>query len=209
MIKTKIDPKLEIDSRYSLSSANILERYNWEKIFRNNHPVEVELGAGDGGFIVELAKQFPERNFVAVERLRGRVRKIIKSAAKAELTNLRALQLESQYVVKHLCQMRSVRVLHIMFPDPWPKKKHHKRRLIDREFIEFALQIMMNDGELRLTTDHQEYFLWAEERFLEAQGWKRKPIWNYQSDPLTDFQKDFLEEGRTFYRGRWQKKVVK
>ncbi|MEM9399336.1 MAG: tRNA (guanosine(46)-N7)-methyltransferase TrmB [Verrucomicrobiota bacterium] len=208
MAKTKIDPELEVDPRYSLSSADILQMYNWQEIFQNNYPIEIELGAGDGGFILERARANPHVNFIAIERLRGRIRKIIKGASRHQLANLRAIQLESTYVIERLCPYQSLKTIHIMFPDPWPKKKHHKRRLMQTEFLLKALQTLAFHGELRFTTDHQEYFQWTEEIFqiLESStAWRRIELWDWQRDPLTDFQKAFISEGRSFYRARWIK----
>lgn len=187
-----------------LPSDRLLERYDWEEVFGNTNEVEVELGAGDGGFILAYAEAHRERNFVAVERLMGRSRKIVKRGYAAGLENLRTLRLESFYFIKCLCERGSVSVVHVMFPDPWPKKKHHKRRLVQHDFLDALRDCLKAGGEWRFTTDHEEYFRWVEEKMEERDDWERMELWEWECDPLTDFQKEFMEEGREFYRGRWR-----
>lgn len=184
-------------------TSNLFEPYVWEELFGNSHPVEVELGAGDGGFILEKARREPEKNFFALERLLGRARKMAKRAPERGLANFKVLRLESSYFIERLCPPGSVDIVHIMFPDPWPKKRHHKHRLIQPVFLEHLARVLKPGGEVRFTTDHEPYFLWAMEHWQQAPGWKSLGTWDATEDPRTDFEMGFLEEGRSFYRHRW------
>jgi tRNA (guanine-N7-)-methyltransferase len=186
-------------------SANLFEPYDWAHLFGNSHPVEVELGAGDGGFILELARRHPERNFFALERLLGRARKIAKRGQERSLRNLKVLRLESSYFIQRLCPPESVAVVHIMFPDPWPKKRHHKHRLIQPRFLDLLARVLVAGGEVRFTTDHEGYFNWAMEHWSQAPGWRDGGTWDAAEDPRTDFELLFREEGRMIYRRRWLK----
>jgi tRNA (guanine-N7-)-methyltransferase len=188
---------------FSLPTSNVLQRYGWREIFGNGHPVEIDLGAGDGGFVLERARRHPERNFIAVERLLGRMRKIWREAQLGGLANLRGLRLESGYVLRWLCPEASVAVLHIMFPDPWPKARHHKRRLIQAGFLEDARKALVPGGEVRFSTDHEGYAAWAREAWEKAPGWRAAETWDWEEDPLTEFQRLFMIEGRTTFRQRW------
>lgn len=194
----------ELDKGW-LAMEDILKPLVWGEVFGNENPVQVELGAGDGGFILQYAAQRPERNFLAVERLLGRSRKIVKRSLREGLENLRTLRLESFYTVKYLCPRETVEVLHIMFPDPWPKRRHHRRRLIQDVFLDAAWECLVDGGELRFSTDHEEYFRWTEEVFNGREGWVRSELWDWEGDPLTDFQIGFEREGRVTHRGRWRK----
>ncbi|MFQ3670446.1 MAG: tRNA (guanosine(46)-N7)-methyltransferase TrmB [Verrucomicrobiia bacterium] len=185
-----------------------LQRLDWEKVFGNDHPVELELGAGDGGFILAWAARHPGVNFVAVERLLGRVRKIAKRAAARGLGNLRVLRLESSYVVERMCPPASVDRIHIMFPDPWPKRKHHKHRLIQPRFLAACQQALVPGGTVRLTTDHAEYFAAARTIWAGEPGWEELGAWNACDDPPTDFQQMWEAEGRTTLRCEWRKAGV-
>lgn len=186
-----------------LPSRRLLESYDWSEVFENDAPVELELGSGDGSFIVELARRHPDRNFVAVERLMGRARKIVREAKKLDLKNLKALRLDASYVVARLCPADSVERVWILFPDPWPKARHHKRRLIQADFLDELERVVRPGGEVRFATDHEEYFQWAVETWEGASFWKRDHQWDGGDDPLTDFQRLFESEGRAVHRCCW------
>lgn len=187
-----------------LPTAQILQRYDWDEVFGNLHPVEVELGSGDGGFILGRAASHPDRNFLAIERLLGRARKIAKRIRREERNNLKVLRLESSYVVQRLCPPQSVDVVHIMFPDPWPKKRHHKRRLIQPAFLDILHTVLRPGGTVRFSTDHEEYFQWAGEAWGAVKGWRKLPLWDFENDPATEFQIQWEEQGKTTFRAHWQ-----
>src|ERR1700722_10932168 len=107
----------------SVVIEDICARLDWGKLFGNDHPIELDLGAGDGGFALAYAQQHPEINLLAVERLLGRVRKIEKRASRAGLGSLRVLRLEFGYTVRYLLPPESVSIAHILFPDSWPEHR--------------------------------------------------------------------------------------
>jgi tRNA (guanine-N7-)-methyltransferase len=184
---------------------SLTQRFDWSAIFRNDRPVEIDLGAGDGGFAVVYAARHQERNLVAVERLLGRVRKIEKRAARGALANLRVLRLELGYTVRHLLPPESLAVAHILFPDPWPKRRHWPRRLLQPEFVRDLARALTPSGELRFTTDHEDYFHSARAAVEKAACLQVGPGWDWANDPKTDFQKTFEAEGRSIWRGHWIK----
>jgi len=113
---------------YTLPS--IIERIDLAMLFPRQQPLEVELGSGDSSFLVEYAQQNAGRNFLGVERLLGRIRKLDRKGRRAELANLRGVRIESAYFLEYLLPPHSAVALHIYFPDPWPKRKHRRNRLI-------------------------------------------------------------------------------
>jgi tRNA (guanine-N7-)-methyltransferase len=192
-------------SAHSVTLTDLCRRLDWREIFGNDHPVEVDLGAGDGGFALAYAVQHPEVNLLAVERLLGRVRKIEKRAARGKLANLRVLRLEFGYTVRYLLPPGTVSIAHILFPDPWPKRRHWPRRLIQPGFVRDLADALRSGGELRFTTDHDHYFETAQQAVTEAGVLKRAEEWDWSADPKTDFQQTFDAEGRATHRARWIK----
>lgn len=144
------------DLIYPLGS--ILARIEPETLFPQVQPLEVELGSGDGSFLVQYAQSHPERNFIGVERLLGRLRKIAKKGSRAGLMNLRAIRIESAYFLGYLLPPQSLAALHVYFPDPWPKRKHRRHRLINETFAELAYQALAPGGRVYLRTDDRDYF---------------------------------------------------
>jgi tRNA (guanine-N7-)-methyltransferase len=189
----------------SVTLTDICQRLDWTVLFGNDNPVELDLGAGDGGFALAYAQQHPEINLLAVERLLGRVRKIEKRTIRGKLTNIRVLRLETGYTVRYLLPPNSVSIAHIMFPDPWPKRRHWPRRLMQPDFVRDLAAAIKPGGELRFTTDHADYFETAQQAVTDADVLKRASDWDWSNDPKTDFQKTFDVEGRATHRARWLK----
>lgn len=133
-------------------------RLEKSQIFDEERPLEVDLGCGDGGFLLGMAAHYDAHHFLGVERLLGRVRKVCKRAQRENLSNLKVLRLESRYTLEWLLPPNSVHRLHLLCPDPWPKVRHHRRRLIQPNFLEAALQALEPGGEFLFKTDHDEYF---------------------------------------------------
>ena len=113
---------------------SIVKPLDLAELFPKPQPLEIELGCGDASFLVEYARRHPDRNFIGVERLLGRLRKLDRKGRRAALTNLRGVQIESSYFLQYLLPPRSASALHVYFPDPWPKKRHRKNRLINESF---------------------------------------------------------------------------
>jgi len=180
-----------------------LERH---EIVRDGRPLEIDLGCGDGKFLLEMAAHYPERDFLGVERLLGRVRKVCKKAGKKGLENLRVLRLESRYTAEWLLPLESVSRLHLLCPDPWPKLRHHRRRLIQEEFLEAVWQVLEPGGEFLFKTDHPEYFDWGVEK-VAAFGKFQRLDWPEDAFfyPKTDFQLLWESEGKTLQGLRLRK----
>jgi tRNA (guanine-N7-)-methyltransferase len=179
-----------------------------EEIFPNPAlPLEVDLGSGDGSFLLEMAAHHPDRNFFGVERLIGRVEKTAKGIAARGLTNARVLRLESSYTIAWLLPAGSVSRLHLLCPDPWPKKGHHRRRLFnDPEFLQGLARVIAPGGEFLHQTDDQPYFENAVEVMAGQPAFARID-WQ-EGDffyPQTDFERQWRALGKTMHRVRWQK----
>ena len=171
-----------------------------------SRPLELDVGCGDGTFLMEMARHFPARDFLGIERLGGRVSKIRRKAARAGLANVRVLCLESSYALGWLLPDACATRLHLLFPDPWPKKKHAARRFMQPENLAAIHRVLAPGGELLFKTDHAEYFAAACE-VMDASAEFRRAEWLTRGDyyPLTDFEQQWLEQGCTINAARWLK----
>ena len=108
------------------SPRSVVEPLNLRALFGRTTPVEVDLGCGDGAFLVQLAQSFPDRNFLGVERMPGRVRSACHKAI--HMSNVRVLRMELFYAAQYLFRPNTVSAFHLLFPDPWPKRRQRGRR---------------------------------------------------------------------------------
>ncbi|HEV3211262.1 MAG TPA: tRNA (guanosine(46)-N7)-methyltransferase TrmB [Chthoniobacterales bacterium] len=181
--------------------TDILSPVGLREVFWNDRPVEVDLGSGPGKFLVEAAQKFPDRNFLGIERLLGRVRKTRRRAFELGIDNLRLLRVEMEYAVQYLLPRESIFRFHLSFPDPWPKRRHHVRRVVDREFFDALWRALIAEGEIRIKTDHEAYFQHIARVAGESQLWNLLE-WADESYPVTDFEQDFLAKDLPIYRLR-------
>jgi tRNA (guanine-N7-)-methyltransferase len=189
-----------------LVPAHYFRKMERAEIRRDGRPLEVDLGCGDGSFLIAMARHHPERDFLGVERLLGRVRKVCRKVTRGGLPNARVLRLESRYVVEWLLPAGSVSRLHLLCPDPWPKARHHRRRLVRAEFLTAVRSALEPGGEFLFMTDHEDYFLWTQEKVAGFGGFERLE-WEEDSffHPKTDFQQLWESEGKTMWRLRCRK----
>ncbi len=131
---------------------------DWSAMFGNDNPVELEIGIGKGTFLTEQARAQPEVNFFGIEWARWFWRYASDRLRRHGCTNARTVRAEALYFLKEFVKDSSIRVLHVYFPDPWPKKRHHKRRLIQEPFIGEAIRVLEGDGRIQIVTDHKDYF---------------------------------------------------
>jgi tRNA (guanine-N7-)-methyltransferase len=185
---------------YGLRS--IVEPLTLNDLFPTPQPLEVELGSGDGTFLVSLAAHTLGHNFLGVERLLGRIRKMARKANRAGLRNHRGIRIESSYFLEHLLPEASVAALHVYFPDPWPKRKHRHHRLINERFPTLARKVLLPCGRVYLRTDDQDYFSQMLEVFGNAAAFREFDTPEQLSAISTDFERDFTARGiRTLRAG--------
>ena len=178
---------------YDLTS--IVQQIDLAALFPQARPLEVELGCGDASFLADYARRHPERNFVGVERLLGRMRKLDRKGRRAGLTNLRGVQIESSYFLRYLLPPHSASALHVYFPDPWPKKRHHKNRLINESFPRLARAALAPGGEVYLRTDDENYFAQMTEVFGASKEFQRIETPPELAELPTDFEREFRARG--------------
>ena len=174
-------------------------RLDVAELFGRSAPLHVDLGCGDGSFLCEMARQFPKRNFLGIERLTKRVEKVRGKAEKIE--NVRVLRADTLFAVRYLLPKNSVETFYLLFPDPWPKRRHQFRRIFTRDFLEAIAAALEKHGILRVATDQLDYFHQIERlsrAHLQFQAFA--PLPDDAVLPVTKFERKFRERGAPIYR---------
>jgi tRNA (guanine-N7-)-methyltransferase len=167
------------------------------KIFGRSAPLHVDLGCGDGTFLFALAERTPEKNFLGTERLLHRVKKACRKADRID--NMRVMRIETSYAVRYLLPAESVEMFHLLFPDPWEKRRHHQRRIVGLEFLRAIHTALAPDGVLRVVTDHRDYFDKIQE--VAARSGDFQIGTNGTEDyPASTFEQKFNEQGIPIHR---------
>ncbi|HEX5132176.1 MAG TPA: tRNA (guanosine(46)-N7)-methyltransferase TrmB, partial [Candidatus Krumholzibacteria bacterium] len=126
-------------------------------LFPTHQPIEIEIGSGRGRFLLHRAAAHPASNFLGIDYRWRFLREGVERAEKRGLTNLLFFKAEAEQIVPHLVPDESVDAFHIYFPDPWHKRKHHKRRLLTPEFFRLLHRRLKPGGRLELATDNFDY----------------------------------------------------
>ena len=169
---------------------------NFQELFGRDASVHVDLGCGEGSFLQLLSAESPGINFLGIERLLRRVRSSNRKAA--DLPNVRIIRSETMFVLQHLLPRESVDAFYLLFPDPWPKRRHHRRRIVTAGFLHAINNCLTKHGSLFIATDDDDYFAAIQrltsdaENFAVVNGdWKL---------PATTFEKKFVASGIPIHR---------
>ena len=178
-------------------------RVDLREVFANARPVELEIGSGKGTFLLARAAARPELNFLGIEWAGAYCRYAADRIRRAGLPNVRMLRTDAAAFVKTCLSDASIWRLHVYFPDPWPKRRHRRRRLIQVPFLHEARRILAPGGQLIVVTDHQGYFLHIRRAFAAVPGLARIPF-PQMTDATgelvgTNFERKYIARGRSFY----------
>jgi len=185
------------------------EEYNggidFARIFGRTGRVHIEIGSGKGTFLVNQAKSEPEVNFLGIERASRYYRYSVDRIGRWALKNVRILRTDAADFIRNNIPERAVDCFHIYFPDPWPKRKHHKRRFFKPASFEELLRTLKTDGEIKVATDHREYFKAITEIIENNTARVRQiPFQPTSSAGIgewvgTNFERKYLKENRPIY----------
>ena len=178
----------------------------WSEIFGNARPVEIEIGSGKGAFVLAYARQHPETNLLAIENQARWARWIGERLVRAPQENVRVLCADAALVVSRFVRDGSVRAYHLYFPDPWWKRRHHKRRLVQSSLAAELWRTLEPGGTLHLATDVRERFEGMIEAFTHAPfAIVREHEPTPTGRPLTNFERKYRKQGRRLYYARLTK----
>ncbi len=171
-----------------------------DNIFPRQQPLELEIGCGRGDFLLAYAPLKPTVNFIGLERRLVIARKAASKAARAGLANVRILHGEAIYLIERYLPRHRFQAIHCYFPDPWPKKRHAKRRLFKEGAPELLAQLLVPGGGIHLRTDVESYFITMRELFENSQLFTVIEPQEQLLSCLTGFERRFVQEGKPIYR---------
>lgn len=166
----------------------------WKNLFSNDNPVDCEVGFGNGEFLIHKAMEYSDRNYLGIDYSKKYYKKAIKTVEKAHINNIRLVWIEAKAAFLILVPDKSLSHLYINFPDPWPKEKHVKNRLLDKEFFNIAATRVKNGGEVIIVTDDPFYRDFILEEVESTHLW----------DSL--FHKGYTDELSNYYRTKYERK---
>jgi len=179
-------------------------RLDFAGLFGNAHPVVLEIGSGKGRFLIATATERPDLNLVGIEKSLHYHRVIRERVERRQLTNVRLINHDAFPVLQKMVPDASVAEVHIYFPDPWPRPKEQKRRIVRAEVLEELRRVLVEGGSGIYVTDHQQYFEKAApliEKVFRAE--RRVP--GPEDRPRTNYEAKYREEGRPIYEVRFWK----
>jgi tRNA (guanine-N7-)-methyltransferase len=185
-------------------------------LFGNDRPVELEIGAGKGRFIVLAATAFPEVNFLGLEYARRYLLHAVERAGKRGLSNVRLAHAEAASFVRERLADGVMTAVHLYFPDPWPKQRHHKRRFVQPANLDQLVRVMRPSALLRIVTDHAGYAEWIAAELARHGGFRdageEQALWDLPGMGdhtvlgVTNFEIKYRREGRPLHRFAWMRR---
>jgi tRNA (guanine-N7-)-methyltransferase len=187
--------------------------FDWETVFGNQNPCEIEIGCGRGMFIIKSAREKSDMNYLGIELSARFFRMLKERVQKSAAQNIRVIRGEAGFILKKFVPENSVAAVHIYFPDPWPKKRHRKRRLINSGFVENIRCALVPGGQLCLATDFHDYFeemLQAADACSGIEQLSLQVCAPHEAEPdkaATAYERKYLIQGRVIYKATYRKTV--
>jgi tRNA (guanine-N7-)-methyltransferase len=173
----------------------------WDEIFGRSAPLGIEIGCGNGDFLVSWGKTNPHWNFIGIERSLASVKRILSRIQQAGLDNIRVIRDDARFLLRELWLDESVRFIVINFPDPWPKEKHKIRRVISFEFAKSVAAVLEMKGSFEIVTDQEWYAREASNIFKETRAFEISDLeLNPERDLETKYEKKWRQEYREIFR---------
>ncbi len=177
---------------------------DWQAQFENTQPLKLEIGFGMGNFLIEMAALEPHTNFIGMDFYHKGIRKLMTRIQKLQLDNIRVAYGDVRFKVPELFKDGELDTIYINFPDPWPKKRHYKRRLIKPDFVKLVAQKLAPKGRVLLATDFEVYAMEMLEFFNADPMFKNLApdsgfLESREDLPKTKYQKNFINAGHKIY----------
>jgi tRNA (guanine-N7-)-methyltransferase len=195
---------MEHTPEIELTCAKLAPPICWQQVFGNSAPVSLEIGFGKGSFLLSIAPQRPTVNFLGIESSRKYYRKGSRKLQRSGLSNIKLVWGEAAHFLKRYTPDESIRTVYINFPDPWPKRRHAKRRLLKPEFVMILARKLEAGGRVEIATDVAEYSVQIQDVFRANERYEMLTCYMSNSHGSTrayqsDYERMFLQEGKTIH----------
>jgi len=214
--KKSIRSFVKRSGRLTKSQKNALQDYSSNYILDTNntntdlkacfdsdqHNLVIEIGFGDGAALIESALKYPDKNFIGIEVYDSGLGQCLNAINQHKIKNIRLIYRDAVEVFEQFITKKSVEKINILFPDPWPKKRHHKRRLINKRFLALLSKSLINKGIVNVSTDWENYAQQIELTFKESNQFKE--IKSELRDFKTKFEKRGIKLGHKIFNYSYQ-----
>jgi len=170
----------------------------WAEIFGDSAPVEIEIGSGDGAFLLSRAAATPRRNLLGIERSPAKSRRLAARVGRLGSPHVRMLQADAAYVLE-MIPTASVSAVHVYFPDPWPKRRHVPRRIFSPAFVAALARVLVGGGMLYAATDVETYMARIRAVVLADRRFAEGPTGDDHPGLSTGFARKYRAEGRVLH----------
>ena len=176
----------------------------WQEIFGNDHPIHIEVGSGKGAFVSGMAKANPEINYIGIDIQKSVLSYALDKVLATDVSNIKLLWVDGSDLTDYF-EEGEIDRLYLNFSDPWPKKRHEKRRLTYQSFLATYQQILPENGEIHFKTDNRGLFEYSLVSFSQY-GMKLKGVWldlhasDFEDNVLTEYEQKFANKGQVIYR---------
>ncbi len=198
----------------AINIDNTIPNNDLQIYFSQNNPIHLEIGSGRGTFLLQQARMHSDINYFGIEYALKYYRYAVERICRWGIGNVRLLHTDASKFIQDCVQSESIDMFHIYFPDPWPKRKHHKRRYINKENLLECHRCLKPQSQIRIATDHEGYYKWMVDKFENIQEIKErfKPIDFVSPESAgegetvgTNFERKYLVEGRKIYTLAFEK----
>ena len=195
---------IEIISPLFIPEGQLTGPLETASVFGPGRPLALEIGCGIGDFIVPMARQQPDVNFLAIDIYNKGCLRTCRRVEAAGLENVRVMRLEARYLLANYLPAASLSTVYVNCPDPWPKKRHRRRRLVGGDFLQHLLFSLRPGGEFLFCTDYLDYAEDVAQRLNDSGGWRNALAVPFTTDlpedyPRSKYMRRFLDQGKPLH----------
>jgi len=194
---------IEIRSPAFLRAEELAVTGSLADCFPTRQPLALEIGCGTGHFLIEMAQREPQKNFLGIDIYNKGCYKTCSKIDQLGLKNVRVMRIEARYLLAHHLPAESLAAVYINCPDPWPKKRHRNRRLVNADFLNGLLHFLQPDGELYFSTDFADYATGVAEQLPQLTGYRNCLATPFATElpgyPISKYMRRFLDRGQPIH----------